>query len=91
MILLVAYDLHNPNRDYGDVIKAIKDAPDYIHAQESVWLIDTAQSPDAWVKKLEAAGDSDDKLFVMQLKKHGSWRNLAPGVGAWINSSERNW
>ena len=91
MILLVAYDLHNPKRDYDEVIKTIKTAPSWAHVQGSVWLIDTAQSPEAWVKKLENAGDADDKLFVIQQRKYAEWRNLSPSVAQWINSSSRNW
>jgi CRISPR/Cas system-associated endoribonuclease Cas2 len=91
MILLVAYDLHNPNRDYDEVIKTIKTASSWAHAQESVWLIDTTQSPEYWVKKLVVAGDTDDKLFVIQLKKNAEWRNLSESVAQWINNSARSW
>lgn len=42
MILIATYDLHQPKRDYPSVEKLLKSASGgYLHAQESVWLLDT--------------------------------------------------
>ena len=91
MVLLITYDLHNPGRDYEDVIKAIKKAASYVHPQGSVWLIDTAFSPSEWVDKLTAAGDPNDEYLVSRLAHDVSWRNMDADVSTWLKSPSRSW
>ena len=91
MILSVTYDLHNPGRDYDNVIKTIKAAPSWCHPQGSVWFIDTSLSPSEWVDKLKAAGDPNDELLVIRVSKHWSSRNMDKDAVAWFKSSDRSW
>lgn len=91
MVLVVTYDLHNPGRDYDDVIKTLKTASSWAHPQGSVWLIDTLLPPSDWVDKLRAAGDPNDEYFVSKL--HRSWAswNMGANIVNWLNSPSRTW
>lgn len=91
MILSVAYDLHNPGRDYDDVIKTIKTAASWCHPQESVWFIDTSLSPSDWVDKLKAAGDPNDELLVIRVSQHWSSFNMDKDAVVWFKSTSRTW
>ncbi|HET7673775.1 MAG TPA: CRISPR-associated protein Cas2 [Candidatus Saccharimonadales bacterium] len=91
MVLQIAYDLHNPGRDYDDVIAAIKTASSWAHPQGSVWLIDTSSSPETWVNKLKAAGDTNDEYLVTRLTGNWASRNMDTDVADWLKSSGRTW
>jgi len=91
MVLLIAYDLHNPGRDYDDVIKTIKTAPSYTHPQGSVWLIDTSASPSDWVDKLAAAGDPNDEYFVTRLAHNWAGLNTDQDAVRWLKDPRRSW
>ena len=93
MVLFVAYDLHNHNRDYASVIQTIKSADGWCHPQGSVWLIDTLLTPLQWVNKLKAAthGDPDDEFFVVQTVKNAAWEKMDQEAINWINSPSRRW
>ncbi|MGB4767681.1 MAG: hypothetical protein WBP22_00320 [Candidatus Saccharimonas sp.] len=91
MVLLVAYDLHNPGRDYDNIIKTLKTASSWAHPQGSVWLVDTSLSPSDWVDKLHKAGDPNDEYFVSQLKHNCAWQKMDNNVVEWIKSPSRTW
>lgn len=91
MILSISYDLHNPGRDYEDVIATIKTAPSYTHPQGSLWLIDTTLEPSNWVDKLKAAGDPNDEYLVSRLAHNLSWKNMDSSTVSWIKSPTRSW
>lgn len=91
MVLIVTYDLHNPGRDYEDVIKTIKTATSWAHPQGSVWLLDTNLQPSDWVEKLKKAGDPNDEYFVSRLAHNCSWNNMDADVVTWLKSSSRTW
>lgn len=91
MIHLIAYDLHNPGRDYEDVIAQIKMASGgYFHLQGSVWLIDTRSDPEWWRDQLKERGDSNDEYFVVRLQRDWSGFNMGGG-GEWLNDPARRW
>lgn len=91
MILSIAYDLHNPGRDYEDVISTIKSASSWTHPQGSVWLIDTTLSPSDWRDKLKAAGDPNDEYFVVKLTQNWASLNMDQPSVSWLKSSDRSW
>ncbi len=91
MILSISYDLHNPGRDYEDVIATIKSAPSCTHPQGSLWLIDTTLTPADWVEKLKLAGDPNDEYLVSKLDHNVAWYNMDSDTEAWLRSSSRSW
>lgn len=91
MILSITYDLHNPGRDYEDVIATIKSASSYTHPQDSMWLIDTALSPSDWRDKLKSAGDPNDEYFVVKLAQNWASFNMDASSVNWLKASNRSW
>ena len=92
MILIVAYDLHNPGRDYPKV-KAALEASDggFVHPQGSVWLIDTADEPAVWRDRLGAAGDPNDEFLVIRLQHNWASRRMDKGAVQWLKDPRRRW
>jgi hypothetical protein len=92
MILQVAYDLHNPGRDYDAVAKQLKTASGgYTHVQGSVWLIDTANEPAWWRAQLRDCGDRNDEYLVTRLRKHWAGFGLKQASVRWSKSEKRRW
>lgn len=89
MVLLITYDLHTEPRDYTDVIAAIKTAGSYAHLEESVWLVDTSLSPEAWRNKLKAA-DDDATYFVVKLAHNWASSKVDQNIVNWLKGS-RSW
>jgi hypothetical protein len=92
VILLIAYDLHKPERDYEKVADVIKRADGgWAHPQGSVWIVDTTATPETWVKRLQAAGDANDEYLVSQLQ-HNWWSaNMDPPIIQWLKDPRRRW
>lgn len=92
MVLVITYDLHNPGRDYDDVIAVIKKRSNsWAHPQGSVWFVDTQLSPSEWRDALTAAGDPNDEYFVCRLRQSWAARNMDDDAVAWLKSTSRTW
>lgn len=90
MIQLITYDLHEPERDYKDVIAKIKSFGSCAHVEESVWLVDTTR--DCSDNRDDLAGVSEEATyFVIQLKKHWAARGLPKDVVTWLKDPTRRW
>lgn len=91
MILLVAYDLHQPGRDYDKIAAVLQKADSWAHPQGSVWFLDTTVEPSDWVDRLKAAGDPNDEYFVCRLRQHWASFRMDKEVVDWLKSSTRSW
>lgn len=92
MILIVAYDLHNPDRDYPAIEKVLTSADGgSTHPQGSVWLIDTTEEPSYWRDRMKDAGDANDEYLVARLHRHWASFNLDKGSVAWLKDPRRRW
>ena len=89
MILLVTYDLHKPDRDYADVTETIKQSGTYCHIEESVWLIETDDSPAVWRDRLKNTA-YEATYFVVQLRHNWAGSQLDGSVSSWLKNS-RDW
>jgi CRISPR/Cas system-associated endoribonuclease Cas2 len=91
VILIAAYDLHQPGRDYAAVEKLLKTASGgSFHLQESVWLLDTLKGPAWWRDELRKAGDDGDSIFVARLRRNWASRKDG-GAGRWLKDDARRW
>lgn len=93
MILEVAYDLHNPGRDYSAIRKLLESADGgWAHSQGSVWFIDTVQAPMSWIEALKKAGDANDEYLVTRVRDN-EWAsfNMDAEVVAWLKDGRRRW
>lgn len=92
MVLIVAYDLHNPGRDYEKIAAVLRKARSWAHPQGSVWFLDTDIEPATWRDRLGAAGDANDEYFVARMRQH--WAGSATmdkDVVTWLKSPDRTW
>ena len=83
MVYCISYDLKHPGRDYNSLYDAIKSFRIWWHQTDSVWLIVSKDSAIDIRSKLIKHLDSNDKLFVVALKRE--WA----AVG--FNDKEYNW
>jgi CRISPR/Cas system-associated endoribonuclease Cas2 len=91
MILLVAYDLRQPGRDYSPVTAALRSAPGWAHVQGSVWLLDTAETAEQWLDRLTPQVDANDSIFVARLQRNWWSKSLSDDVLRWLHDPARTW
>jgi hypothetical protein len=92
MVHVVAYDLHNPGRDYTKIEGVLKSADGgWAHPQGSVWFIDTLDQASTWVDRLRAVGDANDEYFVGRMQRSWSSWNMDKEVVDWLNDGRRRW
>ena len=92
MVHVIAYDLHNPGRDYDDIAELIKTASGgWAHPQGSVWFVDSLKSPAWWRDQLKQAGDSNDEFFVARWGGNWASYNQDPEINDWLNDTRRRW
>ncbi len=90
MVLLVTYDLHLPDRDYGDVEAYIKGLGGWCHLEESVWLVDTTKTPESVRKGLQEVG-TQATYFVQRVYNNWSSYGLSKEKVEWLKSGDRRW
>ena len=93
MVLMIAYDLHQPGRDYARVEQVLKSADGgWAHPQGSVWIVDTSQATVAWRDRLRATMDPTDEILVTRLamRDWAGW-NMGQAVVEWLNDPRRRW
>lgn len=90
MIHLITYDLHEPDRDYKDVIEQIKVFGACAHAEESVWLVDTLMTPVECRDALNAV-TTEASYFVARLRPNWAPMGLVDPVITWLKDSRRRW
>jgi hypothetical protein len=91
MVMIVAYDLHNPGRDYEDVTAVLKKADAWAHPEGSVWFLDDAREPDWWRDQLRDAGDVNDEYFVARMHQYWAAFRVGDEVADWLKSPNRTW
>jgi hypothetical protein len=91
MVLMVAYDLHSPGRDYEAISEFLKSARTWAHPQGSVWFLDTDRDPEWWRDGLKQRGDAYDEYFVARLAHNWAGFNTDREIVDWLKSSNRTW
>ena len=72
---IVSYDLVN-QRDYDDLIDAIKSYGTWAHIHESVWAVVSEKTASEIRDDLWQHMDADDRLFVLRSGTAAAWRNV---------------
>jgi len=68
MVILIAYDLNKPGKDYSALYTAIRNISGVRwHRLSSVWLIETQLTPQQITQALKPFIDQNDELFVVRL------------------------
>jgi hypothetical protein len=91
VVLIVAYDLHNPGRDYDAVAAVLESAHAWAHPQGSVWFLDSSNGPAYWRDRLKNAGDPNDEYFVARMTQNWASLNLGKKMTDWLKSPNRTW
>ena len=89
MIVLVSYDLKNPDRDYQSLYTAIKNCSiTWWHYLESVWLIRTELSPKDVFEKIHCSMDNNDSLLITVFNEemYSGW--LPSKAWEWIQNNK---
>ena len=85
MLILISYDLKQPDRDYATLYEAIKSTSNaWWHYLESVWLVDTQLEPEDCYRIIRTTIDENDSLFIVDItgQKNQGW--LPSKAWEWI-------
>lgn len=88
-MLLVTYDLSQPDRDYQTLDEALMTANGYAKVTESSWLLAGEDDPKAWRDKLTAVMHRNDRLFVCGVAHKVAWQKVLCG-NDWLKD-KNNW
>lgn len=89
MILLISYDLKQPDRNYESLYESIKQCgTKWWHYLDSVWLIKTDLNPQQCFERLHRKIDENDYLFIVEISKqsHEGW--LPNAAWEWIQEND---
>lgn len=83
----ISYDLIGPNRNYDNIIEAIKSYGTWAHINESLWIIRSSKTSAEIRDHLKQKVDTNDKILVVQLTGVGAWLNLSPDMNNWLKNN----
>jgi hypothetical protein len=83
-------DLHEPDRDYSDVISCIKGLGPWCHLEESVWLVDTVTTPAEVRDALKVVG-TDATYFVQRVTRNWASFGESQDKIEWLRADSRTW
>ena len=90
MLLVINYDLKQPDKDYNVLYDTIKTLGDkWWHYLESTWLVHTNLSLQECSDRLKNAIDEDDFLFVVDITGNQAYQGWLPSK-AWTWIRENN-
>lgn len=81
---IVSYDLHQQGQNYERLIEKLKTYGTRWHMQQSVWIIETAQSAANVRDFLRPCLDANDKLFVGRLSGEAAWYGYSTEITQWL-------
>jgi hypothetical protein len=64
---IIAYDLHEPDKNYQGVEAQIESLPDRFRILESTWLVKTKLDSTDILKRLSTALDDNDHVFIAKI------------------------
>jgi len=87
--LHVSYDLIAPEKNYDDVITAVKSLGDWANIHKSFWYVESGYTAAEATEIIRKAADTNDKLYVVDATNNtASWVNLGDDVASYI---KRQW
>lgn len=87
-VYAVTYDLKAPGQDYKELHAKLKSYT-YSKNLESFWLIDSQKSAADIRDELMELVDSNDILFVIEVKKHWASLKTPKNMVDWLKSDNR--
>lgn len=90
MIVLITYDLKNPEKDYAPLYEAIKNCgSDWWHYMESVWIVKTTISPQECFNRIREIITDGDRCFIVDITKQPRQGWLPTNAWNWIKEKEK--
>lgn len=83
MVILISYDLKRPGQMYQGLYTAIQSYGLWWHYLDSVWLIETTQTPEQVFNHLVPYLDGNDTIFITQITQNG-WGKLPQEAWNWL-------
>lgn len=87
VVYCVSYDLRKPGRNYNELYDAIKSFGSWWHQTESVWFIVSDKEAGDIRDFLMQFIDSDDKLFVIEVKKNWGGKGFSKNEYNWLRGA----
>lgn len=85
---LVGYDLNKSDKDYPELIEAIKGLSDtWWHHLDSTWIIKHAGTAASIRDALKPHIDSNDELLVVKLSGEGAWSGFNEKGSKWLKDN----
>ena len=86
--ILIGYDLNKPEKDYDDLIAAIKENfGTWWHHLDSTWIVKTEQTVVEVRDLLKAHIDANDELLVVALTGAGAWMGFNKRGSDWLKNN----
>ena len=90
MLLLITYDLSQPQQNYPNLYDAIKGcSTKWWHYLDSTWIITTSYSIEDCANKIHAVMDNDDSLFIVEITDANYKGWLPTKAWEWLRENRR--
>lgn len=89
MLVLITYDLKQPDRDYATLYESIKQCGSvWWHYLDSVWIIRTDLSPAQCFERVHPNMDNNDYLFIVDITQRSRQGWLPTDAWEWIKTND---
>ena len=87
-VYIIGYDLNKPDKDYPDLINAIKElSGTWWHNLDSTWLVVHDGDAGHIRNTLTPHIDSDDELLVSRLSGEAAWAGFSDSARKWLRDN----
>lgn len=85
---LIGYDLNKPDKDYAELIEAIKAiTTNWWHCLDSTWIIKHDGPASTIRNSLSPHIDQNDELLVVKLSGEGAWQGFTDDCSSWLKNN----
>lgn len=89
MLILITYDLKQPDRNYEPLYLAIKQCGDkWWHYMDSVWLVHTNLNPQQCFDRLRLSLDENDYVLVLDITRQQRQGWLPKDAWDWVKEND---
>lgn len=89
MLVLITYDLKQPERNYDTMYEAIKQCGTaWWHYLESVWIVNTHSTPQECYNRIKPNMDDNDYLFIVDITKQNRQGWLPTKAWEWLKEND---
>ena len=91
MIMLITYDLKQPDKDYSSLYESIKQCGSlWWHYLESVWIVQTEFTPEECCDRIRPSMDENDYLLVVDITNQKKQGWLPSKAWEWLNTHAKS-